>query len=157
MTCAVSTTLLLSPSSLTLLHSHYFNAHFSSLLPPSGNALTDQLHHLNEQYKAPTDASANSLFEGGGDLFPSESEGGHPVDAPPVPPATEDSHENTVRIGAGSSFDELTSSLFAANTAATNHHTYEGDAKLPHPKTDSGARRDTNPFDNGDSLPSHIT
>ena len=52
----------------------------------------------------------------------------------------------------------MTSSLFAANTAATNQHSDEsGDTKLPHPKNDNGACKQTNPFDDSDSLPSHTT
>ena len=81
--------------SISTLLSHCYILFLLSYPFHIGNALTDKLHHLNEQYKAPTDTSANNLFEGG-DLFPSE--GVQPVDTPPVPPAREEeSHENTVQ------------------------------------------------------------
>jgi colicin import membrane protein len=74
--------------------------------------MTDELNQLNEGFKPP--ASSEMFAET--PLFETAFQ---PVTEPPPAPV-EEAQDAAVRIGAGSSFDELTSSLFAANNSAAN-------------------------------------
>ena len=112
-------------------------------------ALTGQLNQLNQQYKAPASAS---LFADTNVFEPPAAAAPDPVAV--VPPTAPIERDASVRIGAGTSFDELTSSLFAANSsalAAAASAAASAGAEAP-PAAAAAPRGD--PFDAHDALPS---